>query len=97
MRNHLRKKVAHTRVPIIIFKNILLLQSYKLSLFEKLNRIHWPNKPPMICGESFSSPISKPKKPSLSSMDVPNTQKPSRKGSEDAVSKKFSISIARIQ
>jgi hypothetical protein len=51
----------------------------------------------MICGESFSSPISKPKKPSLSSMDVPNTQKPSRKGSEDAVSKKFSISIARIQ
>ncbi len=90
-------RVLQTRIPSIIYKEILQLQSYKLLPSEKLNRIHWPNRQLMICGESLWSRKLKPKKRSLSCMDVLNTPKPSKKGLEGAVSKKFSISIVRIQ
>ncbi len=72
MKNHLRRKVVHTRAHITIYRNTPLPLSYKLSLLEKLKRIHSLSKQLMICGESSSSLTLKPKRPFQSYMDELN-------------------------
>ncbi len=89
MRNHLRRRVAHTSLPTIIYKNTQLPQSYKSWRLGKQNRIHSHNRLPMTCGEYSWNLTSRQRKLYQSYMDERNIQRQLSRDSEDAVSKKF--------